>query len=66
MTDHHFDLTAVEVLDAPGTGGNGAFDELAANGADVARHLAEIPHQRVLRIPDGAVALVAGLDAYGD
>lgn len=55
------DSYGAEVIDAPD-----AFQTLVADGADVARHLAEIPHQRAIAIPERALALVADLDAYGD
>lgn len=60
-TEHTADSHGAEVVDAPD-----AFQTLIADSEDVARHLAEIPRQRVLTIPDRALALVAGLDAYGD
>ncbi len=44
----------------------GSFDRMAADAAEVARHLAEMPHQRLLRIPAQAVALVEDLGSYGD
>jgi hypothetical protein len=43
-----------------------SFDSLIADGAEVTRHLAEVPRQRAVTIPARAVALVADLDAYGD
>lgn len=47
-----------------------SFDTLVADGADVARRLAELPHAHPVpdpvAIPAQAVALVAGLDSYGD
>lgn len=60
--EHGSDSYGTEVVEVT----PGAFDELARDGADVARHLAEVPRQRVVVIPDRAVALVAGLDSYGD
>lgn len=60
-TERLADSYGAEVIDAPD-----ALQTLVADGADVARHLAEIPSQRELRIPERALALVAGLDAYGD
>lgn len=44
----------------------GSFDSLIADGVEVTRHLAEVPHQRSVKIPARAVALVEDLDAYGD
>jgi hypothetical protein len=43
-----------------------SFEALIADGAEVTRHLAEVPRQRTVTIPDRAVALVADLDTYGD
>jgi hypothetical protein len=43
-----------------------SLDSLVADCAEVSRHLAEVPRQRAVRIPERAVALVAGLDSYGD
>ncbi len=44
-----------------------SFDDLVADCAEVTRHLAEVPPpRRTLTIPDRAVSVVAGLDAYGD
>jgi hypothetical protein len=43
-----------------------SFDALIADGAEVTRHLSEVPRQRTVKIPARAVALVAGLDDYGD
>jgi hypothetical protein len=44
-----------------------SLDDLVADCAEVSRHLAEVPQpRRVLTIPAGAVAVVAGLDDYGD
>jgi len=43
-----------------------SMDSLVADCADVSRHLAEVPRQRTVRIPERAVALVADLDSYGD
>lgn len=60
-----------EVRSGPSTVPNaddtaGSFDRMAADAAEVARHLAEMPHQRLLRIPAQAVALVEDLGSYGD
>ena len=45
----------------------GSLDDLVADAAEVSRHLAEVPRPRhVLRIPEPAVSVVAGLDSYGD
>jgi len=44
----------------------GPLDSLVADCAEVTRHLAEVPRQRVITIPDRAVAMVAGLGSYGD
>jgi hypothetical protein len=44
----------------------GSFDALIADSVEVTRHLAEMPHQRTVKIPAQAVALVADLDSYGD
>jgi hypothetical protein len=43
-----------------------SFAALIADGAEVSRHLAEVPRQRTLKIPERAVAIVADLDDYGD
>lgn len=50
----------------------GSLDDLIADGA-VVQHLLDlrsaavlVPAQRVLRIPESALAVVAGLDSYGD
>jgi hypothetical protein len=41
--------------------------DLVADAADVTRHLREVPRQRrVVTIPEPAVAVVQGLDEYGD
>ena len=47
----------------------GPFADLAADGAQVVLNLATVPaapRPRLLVIPDPALSLVAGLDAYGD
>lgn len=45
----------------------GSLADLVADCAEVSRHLAEVPRQRrVVIIPAPAVAVVAGLDEYGD
>lgn len=44
----------------------GSFDGLIADAAEVTRHLAEVPRQRVITIPERAAAIVAGLGSYGD
>lgn len=61
-TEHLADSYGAEVVDVT----PGSFDDLVADGAEVVRHLAEVPRQRALRIPERAVALVSGLDTYGD
>ena len=61
-TEHLADSYGAEVADIV----PGSFDALVADGAEVVRHLAEVPRQRRLRIPERAVALVSGLDSYGD
>ena len=43
-----------------------SIDALVADCAEVTRHLAEVPRQRVITIPAQAVALVAGMGSYGD
>lgn len=43
----------------------GSFDALVADCAEVTRHLAEVPRDRVVAIPARAVAMVADLDLYG-
>lgn len=50
----------------PGRAPAGALAELVADGTQVARRLAALPVQRLVRIPAGAVDLVADLDRYGD
>jgi len=44
----------------------GSLDALVADGAEVTRRLALVPHRRVVSIPAQAVAFVADLDIYGD
>ena len=61
-TTHPADSYGTEVIDAV----PGALDELVADGADVARRLADLPPQRVVRSPARAVEMVSGLDSYGD
>jgi len=56
-------VTDAHAPEAEGTG----LDELVSDAAEVTRHLAEVPHARhVVAIPEQAVGVVAGLDAYGD
>lgn len=53
--------------DVPSESEPRSLDDLVADCAEVSRHLAEVPVQRrVLRIPAPALAVVAGLDSYGD
>lgn len=65
---HAADSYGLEVATEPGPGraGPGRLDELVADGTQVARRLATLPVQRVVRIPARAVDLVADLDRYGD
>jgi len=65
---HAADSYGIEVATDPGPGhtGAGALADLVADGTQVARRLAALPVQRVVRIPAGAVDLVADLDRYGD
>ena len=57
--------STVPGIDSP-AGSDGSFDRMAEDAAEVARQLAEMPHRRVLRIPEQAVALVEDLGSYGD
>lgn len=63
------DVAVLPLSESP-SDADASFDSLVADGADVARRLAEMPHEpavtRPVRIPAQAVALVAGLDSYGD
>jgi len=65
---HAADSYGLEVATerAPGRAGRASLDELVADGTQVARRLAALPAQRVVRIPARAVDLVADLDRYGD
>lgn len=65
---HAADSYGLEVATEPDQGhtGPGPLDDLVADGAQVARRLAALPVQRVVRIPARAVDLVADLDRYGD
>jgi hypothetical protein len=48
--------------------GSAPFADLAADAAEVRRHLAQVPpaRPRLVSIPAQAVAIVSDLDAYGD
>lgn len=59
-------LGRVSVLDPTCAVAPGPLDALVADCAEVTRHLAEVPRQQVVSIPDRAVAMVADLGAYGD
>lgn len=65
---HAADSYGLEVATEPDAGraGPGSLAELVADGTQVARRLAALPVPRVVRIPAGAVDLVADLDRYGD
>ncbi len=61
-TEHLSDSYGAEVSDVT----PGSLDALVADCADVRVQMALVPGQRMITIPSGAVALVAGLDTYGD
>lgn len=61
-TEHLSDSYGAEVSDVT----PGSLDALVADCADVTVRMSNVPAPRMITIPAGAVAWVAGLDTYGD